>query len=201
MRNVGLDRVTVVAAATNLARSVGVEKLSMRRLATELDVTPMALYRHLPNKEALLDLVVDESLRSVPPVDPDGALIPELRNSFGAIYRLAVEQPGLAAAMAARPLEGEVARHLGESVLVLAGRHGFDDNTAAEFLVALFGLTLGTALYRSSRKDRQVRLATAGDDTPTVVRLRDAIAGASAGDDQFLDSLDRLAAGYLREPK
>lgn len=66
VRNVGLDRVTVVAAATNLARSVGVEKLSMRRLATELDVTPMALYRHLPNKEALLDLVVDESLRSVP---------------------------------------------------------------------------------------------------------------------------------------
>ncbi|BBZ05449.1 hypothetical protein MCHIJ_48860 [Mycolicibacterium chitae] len=201
MRNVGLDRATVVAAATHLARSVGIENLSMRRLATALDVTPMALYRHLPNKESLLDLVVDESLRSVPPVDPDGPLIPELRNSFGAIYRLAVEQPGLAAAMAARPLEGEVARHLGERVLVLAGRHGFDDNRAAEFLVALFGLTLGTALYRSSRKDRQARLATAGDDTPTVVRLRDAIAGVSARDDQFLDSLDRLAAGYLRELK
>lgn len=72
VRNVGLDRATVVAAATHLARSVGIENLSMRRLATALDVTPMALYRHLPNKESLLDLVVDESLRSVPRSIPTG---------------------------------------------------------------------------------------------------------------------------------
>lgn len=199
MRNVGLDRATVVAAATDLARSAGIENLSMRRLATALDVTPMALYRHLPNKEALLDLVVDESLREVPAVDPDGELIPELRKSFGAIYRLAVEQPGLAAAMAARPLEGDAARQLGERVLVLAQRHRFSDEKAADFLTALFGLTLGSALYRSSRENRQSRLAEAGEDTPTVMRLRETIAKAGTRDDQFLEALDRLSAGYLLE--
>ena len=197
MRSAGLDRATVVAAAVDLAAAEGFENLSMRRLATTLDVTPMALYRHLPNKEALLDLVVDEALRALPTVDPSGDLIAEVRSCFGAMYRLAVEQPGLAAAMAARPLEGEVARHLGERVLVLAQRHSFGDAEAAEFLTALFGLTLGSALYRSSREHRESRLAEAGDDTPTVKRLREAITSAGARDGQFLNALERLSAGYL----
>jgi AcrR family transcriptional regulator len=54
----------VLRAAVALADDAGIESLSMRKLAQELGVVPMALYKHVANKEELLngivDIVVDE---------------------------------------------------------------------------------------------------------------------------------------------
>lgn len=47
-------------AALNLIREVGIEKLTMRRMAKDLDVSPMAIYKHFANKEELLKAVLDE---------------------------------------------------------------------------------------------------------------------------------------------
>jgi AcrR family transcriptional regulator len=49
----------VVRKAIALADAGGFESLSMRRLADELDTAPMSLYRHVTNKEDLLDGMVD----------------------------------------------------------------------------------------------------------------------------------------------
>ena len=46
-------------AAVALADDGGFDSLSMRNLADELDSAPMALYRHVANKEDLLDGMVD----------------------------------------------------------------------------------------------------------------------------------------------
>ena len=54
-----LSRERVLAAAVALADAHGTEALTMRRLAEELGVEAMSLYHHVPNKEALLDGVVD----------------------------------------------------------------------------------------------------------------------------------------------
>ncbi|RKT06585.1 TetR family transcriptional regulator [Streptomyces sp. 3211.6] len=54
-----LNRERVLRAAVSLADEGGIESLSMRRLAQELDVVPMALYKHVANKEQLLDGMVD----------------------------------------------------------------------------------------------------------------------------------------------
>lgn len=54
-----LDLGTIVAAAVRLADTEGLERLSMRRLAQELGVQAMSLYHHVPNKENLLDRMVD----------------------------------------------------------------------------------------------------------------------------------------------
>jgi AcrR family transcriptional regulator len=48
-----------VEAARVIADAEGLEALSMRRLAAALGVEAMSLYHHLPNKEALLDAMVD----------------------------------------------------------------------------------------------------------------------------------------------
>ena len=53
-RRIPLSRDRVLAAAVVLADQVGIEALSMRRLAQELGVVPMALYKHVANKEELL---------------------------------------------------------------------------------------------------------------------------------------------------
>jgi AcrR family transcriptional regulator len=54
-----LSRERVLEAAVALADEAGVEALSMRKLAQELGVVPMALYKHVSNKEELLDGMVD----------------------------------------------------------------------------------------------------------------------------------------------
>ena len=54
-----LRRARVLQAAVELADEAGREAFSMRALAQELGVVPMALYKHVANKEELLDGMVD----------------------------------------------------------------------------------------------------------------------------------------------
>jgi AcrR family transcriptional regulator len=54
-----LSRAFVLQAAVALGDEAGLEAFSMRRLAQELGVVPMALYKHVANKDELLDGMVD----------------------------------------------------------------------------------------------------------------------------------------------
>jgi len=54
-----LSRDRVLRAAVSLADEAGIEALNMRRIAQELGVVPMALYKHVSNKDDMLDGMVD----------------------------------------------------------------------------------------------------------------------------------------------
>lgn len=54
--NLTMDK--IVAAALRISDANGLEALSMRKLGAELGVDPMAIYRHLPGKDALLNSLV-----------------------------------------------------------------------------------------------------------------------------------------------
>ncbi len=54
-----LNRELVLQAAIAHADASGLEALSMRTLAEILEVAPMALYRHVANKDDLIDAMVD----------------------------------------------------------------------------------------------------------------------------------------------
>jgi AcrR family transcriptional regulator len=58
-RRAPLNRDRIVSAAVARADETGLESFSMRGLAPALGVVPMALYKHVRNKEALLDGMVD----------------------------------------------------------------------------------------------------------------------------------------------
>ena len=62
-----LSRERVLRAAVALADRGGVESLSMRKLAHELDVVPMALYKHVVNKDELLDGMIDVVVAEIDP--------------------------------------------------------------------------------------------------------------------------------------
>ena len=53
-----LGRGRILDAALSLVDEGGIEALSMRRLAKELGVDPMAVYHHLPNKRALMSALI-----------------------------------------------------------------------------------------------------------------------------------------------
>ncbi|MGY1624137.1 TetR/AcrR family transcriptional regulator [Geodermatophilus sp. SYSU D00965] len=65
-----LNRDRVLHAAVALADEVGLAAVSMRRLAQQLGVVPMALYKHVADKEELLDGMVDVVLGEIAPPDP-----------------------------------------------------------------------------------------------------------------------------------
>jgi AcrR family transcriptional regulator len=72
-RRIPLSRGRVLDAAVRLADETGIDLVSMRRLAQELGVVPMALYKHLANKEELLDGMVDTLVGEIdPPVGDAG---------------------------------------------------------------------------------------------------------------------------------
>jgi AcrR family transcriptional regulator len=67
-----LNRHRVLDAAVALADREGIESLSMRRLSDELGVVPMALYKHVANKEELLDGMVDVVVTEILSLAADG---------------------------------------------------------------------------------------------------------------------------------
>ena len=62
-----LTRDRILRAAVELADGAGLESLSMRNVAQALDVVPMALYRHVANKEEILDGMVDVVVAEIDP--------------------------------------------------------------------------------------------------------------------------------------
>jgi len=86
-----LTREAVVGVAITIADSEGIDGLSMRRVATRLRVSTMALYRHVASKNALVTAMIDQvytehALPEPPPGDWREALELALRTEWG-IYR------------------------------------------------------------------------------------------------------------------
>jgi AcrR family transcriptional regulator len=74
----GLSRERIVAAAVRLLDEEGLRAFSMRKLATELGVTPMSVYWYVENKDDLIELALDEVFQEivVPPA-PEGEPDPD----------------------------------------------------------------------------------------------------------------------------
>jgi AcrR family transcriptional regulator len=99
-----LTRDEIVEKALRLARRVGLNGLSMRLLGDELGVWPMAVYHHVPNKEALVSLVADTALAELDFPEMDRLAAPESVEDWltasvaqtRAARRLFLGYPGLA---------------------------------------------------------------------------------------------------------
>ncbi|HEX2133296.1 MAG TPA: TetR/AcrR family transcriptional regulator [Actinophytocola sp.] len=68
-RKPGMTVETIVAAAVEVADAEGLDGLSMRRVADALGVGTMSLYRYVPSKAELHDLMLDAVMGEDPPLD------------------------------------------------------------------------------------------------------------------------------------
>ena len=55
----------IASAARRLLDREGTEAVSMRRVAQAVGITPMAIYRHYPNRAALLNVLADAGFREL----------------------------------------------------------------------------------------------------------------------------------------
>jgi TetR/AcrR family tetracycline transcriptional repressor len=185
----GLTRELVLRAARRIADGEGVDRLTMRRLAGELGVMPNALYSYFPDKEALLDALVDDLLGDIDPGDPtQGDWRDGLARVMDASRRLLLAHPQLVPAFLARPGLGPNAARLGEVTFALLRRGGLDGDRAVEAFRVLLIYSLGFAAFQAPRLET---------DSETRTRRVEATFAALA-EDRFPE-LRRLA-GHLAAP-
>lgn len=91
VRGDSLTHERIVRAALALVDREGLSALSMRRLGAELGVVPMATYYYIPNKEALLDAIVEAVTAEIDFTQDDPSASPEDRILCAAkVYRHAL---------------------------------------------------------------------------------------------------------------
>ncbi|UAK32482.1 TetR/AcrR family transcriptional regulator C-terminal domain-containing protein [Nocardia asteroides] len=147
-----ITRAVVLTAALGIIDRDGVDGLSMRRLAEAVGRDPMVIYRHVPNKAAVLDGVAEVVMAqlSVDAADPDWA--GQLRAVARDFRRLALAHPQVVPLLVTRPLATPlglrpyaVIRPL-EDVLRLLTRAGFSGADALHVYRAVFGFLYGHVL-------------------------------------------------------
>ena len=171
----------------HIINEVGVDKLTMRAVAARLDVSAMALYHHVEDKDELLRLVGDDILGGLELPDPDSG---EWRSSYFGVHgshRRVTRSPGLSSVL----LTGRCCpTHDGwfTSASVSSSVPGWIATSAQEVYAGVQTLALGAAVDRGER-DLQPSSTPHPDDEihDYTLRLR--------GRDSYLRALTTLVDG------
>lgn len=134
----------VVASALRIVDEQGLDGLTVRKVADEFGVTPMALYWHFSNKEALLDAVGDAVVAGLQLPDETLPLESYLREAMGALVEIMRAHPSATPLVPQRLLMHERGRDMTELVLDKLSLAGFGVDKAAS--VAHYALLMAIAL-------------------------------------------------------
>ena len=125
-----------------MTQEVGLDNLSMRALARELDVPPMTIYHYAPSREFLHALVVDDILSEIRVPGPnEGTWEDRLRKLHSDARRVFAAHPGVSAHLGDGG-SGEAAR-LGDGVLGILREGGFDSEACVVCFATLFTFMTG----------------------------------------------------------
>ncbi|WP_166462593.1 TetR/AcrR family transcriptional regulator [Amycolatopsis acidicola] len=195
-----LERGQIVETAIELARAEGIGALTIRRLATAVGASRMALYRHVPDKDALLMLVANEiAERHVVPAEAATGEWPErLRALAYGMRRELRGYPGFAELIMTRSNHGPGGLRIAETIADILAAAGLDEAAAARYYLIFIDVVLGRA-HREEHGDptspeRNARLFTAAEDTADAPRLKALVPRLRGidGDAVFAAELDML---------
>lgn len=189
-----ISRATVIDAAVAIVSGDGPAELSIRTLASRLNVSPMALYRHVENKDDLLDEVVNRLLakrwRPRTATKDWRAWITEAADRF---RRFLVEQPAALQVYLRRPVASSTALRRMEACLdVLADGLG-DRNKARSAYAAIQTYTIGFAALEAARAAAPALPDASAPQTPAQQARREVAEWATPR--QFRLGVDYLLTG------
>lgn len=184
-----LSRERIVDCAIALAEAEGLEAVTIRRLAQDQGVTPMALYWHFKDKDLLLEGIADRLLTQV--VLPPASGKPwheQLRDVLSALLDVLRAHPGVADLVKLRVLLSEPGMELAEHTLALLRSAGFSAEQSAQLagqalqaIVALVtsepGLMVGEA---PAVREERIRLKRAAFQALSPERFPNMLASADA---------------------
>jgi AcrR family transcriptional regulator len=167
-----LSRAAVVAAGMRVMREEGLERLTMRRLATELDTGAASLYVYVDNMAELHGALLDELLRDLPlpPIAAAGwqdAVIGVLSD----YTRMLWTYPSLARSLLALLPSGPHYLRLIDRVLGLLVAGGVPARAAAWGVDPLLQLATATAAEQGTRRESA---EAAGEEQHLQAAVREA---------------------------
>jgi TetR/AcrR family transcriptional regulator, tetracycline repressor protein len=143
-----LSKAAVVGRAIALADAEGVDALTIRRLAQELGVTPMALYWHFRNKDELLNGLSDQFWSEIDTdVDAAAPWPDQLRALLDSLVQVLRTHPSASQLLVSGEKQSPAALEAIEVTLEVLSRGGFDPRHASA--VARNGLWTGLMLAMS----------------------------------------------------
>ncbi|MFF4976510.1 TetR/AcrR family transcriptional regulator [Streptomyces sp. NPDC001083] len=160
-----LSRDRIVRAAIRLADADGLDAVSLRKVATALDVRPMRLYGYIAGKEELLDLMVDAVHAEIRPAGDGRREV--LRSLAESTRRAAHAHEWLADLLGGRPQLGPQALATGESVV--AALDGVDLDDIMPVVAAVNAYAIGAV--RREIAERRAERATGMDERRWQVAL------------------------------
>ena len=187
-----LSRDDIIEAAVKTVTAGGYEDMTIRGLAAELGVAPMSLYRHIRDKDDLLDEVVDRLLatawRPSAATDDWQAWLIE---AAARLQHFLVSQPAALHVYLSHPVVSPAAIERMNTMLDVLRRTGADEETTRRAYGALHTYTIGFAALEASRA------GWAPDSAQDADRLASQLA-AYTTTEQFIDGLRYLLEGIGR---
>jgi AcrR family transcriptional regulator len=210
-----LSEDAIVDAALTITQAEGMDAVTMRRIAAELDTGAASLYVYVRNRDELVGAMFDRVVGMVPLVTPDPAIWRE--QIYDLLWRLreALEaHPGLASALSGEPPSTENALGGLEALLgiLLAGGIARQD---AAWACDILGL-LVTATAAEGDVRRAAGRTTEASRLDAVARYHDTYSGlpaerfplvvghaselvAGAGDDRFRFAVNTFLNGLVAQ--
>ena len=145
-----LTRPAVLEAAAALADEVGLNGLSMRRLGRALGVEAMSLYNHVPNKEAILDGLVDRVFAEIDPPAQHGEWKLEMRRTAISKRKALLRHRWATGLLESRTNPGPANLRHHEAILGCLRNAGFTSAEAVHAYSAIDSYVYGFALQQIS---------------------------------------------------
>jgi AcrR family transcriptional regulator len=156
----------VIAAARTIVERDGVETLTMRRVAGELGSSPMAIYRHIRDKDELLVLLLDQLAAELP--SPRFSADPRrrLQQACRAMHDGLAEHDWVVDVLAQGDLIAPSILWLIEEIVAALIACGCTEQAAADGYRAIWHYTVGELIAR-----RGIQRTAALGRMPFVVRV------------------------------
>ncbi|WP_256103488.1 TetR/AcrR family transcriptional regulator [Streptomyces sp. ODS05-4] len=202
-RGLTLEQITTAAVA--VADTEGLAAVSMRRLATDLGVGTMSLYRYVPGKAELLDLMLDHVQGLA--IGPSGEPPADWRDMVRALGRAELEmyraRPWLLKVNQARTVLGPNALRSLELALTGLKGMGMTDPETIGVIVAVHNYTVGAARMELETTEAAQETGVSDDEfwqgqAPVLdraMRSGEFPLLAALSEDAFGSSLDHFAFG------
>ena len=158
-----ITRPQIIEAAMAVVKAGGYDRMTVRSLAGELGVAPMSLYRHVRDKDDLLDEVVDRLLASAwrPRCGRDDWRA-WLAEAADRLRRLLVSQPAALHVYLRHPVVSPAAVARMEAMMAVLRQAGADEEAARRAYAAVHTYTVGFAALEASRASWAPPEAAAG---------------------------------------
>jgi AcrR family transcriptional regulator len=198
-----LTRNRILDAAMAFVDERGVGALKMRELASSLGYEAMALYRHLKNKEAIVEGLLDRVLEEIEPASAEGEWRMAIRRSALSAYEALSRHPwATPLLLSPLPIRLRRLRYL-EALLACLKRAGLSQAEVFQAYHVLDAYIFGCAVWqeghlltgpRRAEIEKLAREATIGADFPNLAEHRDLhfIEGPHRDADGFEVGLDLL---------